>query len=298
MIEVFENPACAEEWAREHAARGATLGFVPTMGALHEGHLQLVRRAAAANDAACVSVFVNPLQFDRASDLASYPRDFAGDVRLLEGVGCGMVFTGELGDFFPEAVDDAGRVDDARIASEPPGPAAQGLEGAHRPGHFEGVATICRRLFELVRPTRAYFGEKDFQQTLVVRDLAARLGFPEIVVCPTSREQEGLARSSRNLRLGAADRDRALALSRALFRARELWRNGERGRDALEGAMRSELGQVELEYAEVRDPEAFGGRPQRLERAQALVAARVGDVRLIDTLRLDEASAPVEAEAR
>src|SRR6185436_9370569 len=239
--------------------------------------------ALAENELACVSVFVNPLQFDDPRDLARYPRDLDGDARLLGSAGCSMLFTGTLEQFFP------GHGSERAIPRRDPGPAAAGLEGAFRPGHFAGVATICARLFELVRPARAYFGEKDFQQCLVVQDLARALGFPEIVVCPTVREPDGLARSSRNRLLAPEARKKAAALSRALFAARAAWHEGERDRERLEALLRSELERsgIEIEYAEVRDPARFTEGPRgRLSRARALIAARVGGVRLIDNLEL------------
>jgi pantoate--beta-alanine ligase len=283
----LDSPAAAAEWCAG-ARRAGSLGFVPTMGALHAGHAALVRRAARQNDAACVSVFVNPLQFDDPRDLERYPRDLDGDARLLEGAGCALVFTGTLEQFFPEAPDGSGGRPE-RLRD--PGAWAAGCEGAHRPGHFAGVATIVARLFELVRPTRAYFGEKDFQQAMLVRELARELGYPEVVVCPTLRAPSGLALSSRNQRLSDAERERAAAISRALFAARELWRGGERDADALRGALLAVLeeGGIEPEYAELRDPERWSAGPARgrLARARALIAARVGPVRLIDNLSLD-----------
>jgi pantoate--beta-alanine ligase len=242
-----------------------------------------------------VSVFVNPLQFDDAQDFERYPRDLEADARLLESAGCSLLFTGTLAQFFPEV--SGGDVPDApgapgapgglRVPLRDPGPDAAGLEGAFRPGHFAGVATICARLFEVVRPERAYFGAKDFQQCLVVRHLARELGFPAIVVCPTSRDPDGLARSSRNRLLAPEERTRALALSRALFAARTAWRAGERAPARLEAVLAAALAAVEVEYAVVRDPERFTvPPPERLERARALVAARVGRVRLIDNLDL------------
>jgi pantoate--beta-alanine ligase len=255
------------------------------MGALHPGHMELLRRARAENDVSCVSIFVNPLQFNDPKDLASYPRDHEKDAHMLEGAGCDMIFTGTLEQFFPEIESPE------QIVQRHPGPGAEGVEGAARPGHFAGVATIVQRLFEMVRPTRAYFGEKDFQQTLVVKDLAAAMGYPEIIVCPTVREASGLAWSSRNYLLSEGDRVQAICLSRALFAARDAWRAGERDPGRLRKFLLQEL-QVEgvqPEYAEVRDPEAWSpDRPEGpMSRAQALVAARIGKVRLIDTLRLD-----------
>ncbi len=298
-ITSLATPTEAAAWCAAERARGARIGFVPTMGALHEGHLELVRRAARENDAAVVSVFVNPLQFDDARDFDRYPRHFAGDVELLDTARCAMAFTGTLAGFFPGELGAKGSLPPSRLVD--PGPCALGLEGTFRAGHFAGVATIVDRLFEVVRPHVAYFGEKDFQQTLVVRDLARRRGAPPIVVCATSREPSGLARSSRNERLTPADRAGAAVIHRALQAAREAWQRGERRpselgavlRGVLEGSVREsgvpESNALHVEYATVRDPEAWTeAEPVApLDRAQALVAARIGGVRLIDNLRLD-----------
>jgi len=291
VIERLGQVADARAWCTAARARGP-LGFLPTMGALHEGHLELVRRATEENDAVAVSVFVNPLQFDDPADLERYPRDFEGDAALLAEAGCHMVFRGTLQEFFPGELDDDGRLPAERLRD--PGPTALGLEGEFRPGHFAGVATIVDALFDVVRPERAYFGAKDFQQCLVVTDLAAERGGPEIVVCPTVREPSGLALSSRNRLLDAEGLRQALALSRACRAARESWRAGERGAGVLSQVMTSVLSGVlsgpglEIEYAEVRDPGAWSAeRPgEPLERGVALVAATVQGVRLIDNLAL------------
>ncbi|MCK6445076.1 MAG: pantoate--beta-alanine ligase [Planctomycetes bacterium] len=286
-MQSFRDPREASARCHALAAAGRTLGFVPTMGALHDGHLALVRRAKAECGTAVVSIFVNPLQFDDPKDFERYPRDFDGDARLLAGAGCDLVFTGGLDGFFPEAGGER-----ARIPWREPGPASLGLEGALRPGHFRGVATIVARLFELTRPARAYFGAKDFQQTLVVRELARELGYPEIVVCPTLREPSGLARSSRNELLSADERARAVAIHRGLLGARELWQSAQERRPAaLRAPIVAELERagLALQYAEFRDPDRWTeAEPMGpLERAVALVAARAGSVRLIDNLRLD-----------
>ena len=289
MIEILRDPASARGWCERERAAGRSLGFVPTMGALHEGHMALVRAAVAEDERVGVSVFVNPLQFDEARDFERYPRDFEGDARMLEASGCSMVFTGTLEQFFPEDVEAGGRF--RRTSLRDPGPRARGLEGDLRPGHFAGVATIVARLFEIVRPDRAYFGQKDFQQTLVVQDLARQMGFPRIVVCPTVRERDGLAMSSRNRLLSPSDRSTATLLSRSLEAARAAWRAGGREAATLSRAMRevfdpsrTDGAPVSVEYATVRDPDAWTqDEPQgRLERAVALVAARVASVRLID----------------
>jgi pantoate--beta-alanine ligase len=286
VIQLLEDPASAAEWCAARRAEGRSLGFVPTMGALHEGHLGLVRRAVEENDRACVSVFVNPLQFDEAADFERYPRDLGRDAELLDSTGCHMVFTGTLEQFFPASGGDL-----RRVPRRDPGPTAVSLEGEWRPGHFDGVATIVARLFEVVRPDRAYFGLKDFQQSLVVADVARSLGYPEVVPCPTAREPSGLARSSRNELLTHEQRAEAAAIHRALSAARAGWSAGERSPGELAERMRAvlEATSLKVEYAELRDPERWTPeQPERpLERAVALIAARAGPVRLIDNLRLD-----------
>jgi pantoate--beta-alanine ligase len=291
-VERIESPIAAAQRCRTVRDTSPTtrIGFIPTMGALHEGHLALVRRAAADNDLVVVSIFVNPLQFDDARDLAAYRRDFDGDCALLEGAGANIAFTGQLDEFFPEYDLDGPSGVDA-IESIDPGPAARaGLEGDVRPGHFEGVATIVRRLFDLVRPHVAYFGAKDWQQTLVVRHVAG-CGEPRIVVVPTERELSGLARSSRNARLSDAERDRAAVVHRALLAAREAFAAGERDAGVLEHRMRDVLQSAvgtEIEYAALRDAgtlATFDG-PVPEGGARVLVAARLGGVRLIDNLAL------------
>lgn len=256
------------------------------MGALHDGHLELVRRAARETDRVVVSVFVNPLQFDDVDDLAAYPRDFDADCDLLAAAGADLAFTGGLDDFFPEYEDSS------QIERLDPGPLAEELEGAHRPGHFAGVATIVRRLFDLVRPHVAYFGAKDWQQTLVVRGVT-RGDEPRIVVVPTVRAPDGLALSSRNARLGADERARASAVFRALDATRSAYADGERNADALTARLRAVLAdepRLAVEYAEIRDAERltrFNGAIEAGRPARALVAVRLGDVRLIDNLGLD-----------
>jgi pantoate--beta-alanine ligase len=288
LIQTFPDPTAAAKWCSEQRARGRKLGFVPTMGALHEGHLELVRRATQENDAVCVSIFVNPLQFDEKSDFERYPRDFEGDARMLEEAGAAMAFTGTLAGFFPRGLGPDGKLDPHLL--EKPGVAAQGLEGALRPGHFAGVATIVRRLFECVLPARAYFGQKDFQQTLVVRELAKKLGAPPIVVCPTAREPDGLARSSRNVFLKPDERAQAAAIPRALEAAAACWQSGERRPGELARVLREVLDRAPftLQYATVRDPERWTAEEPKapLARAVALVAVRLGAVRLIDNRAL------------
>ena len=260
-------------------ARAGRVGFVPTMGALHEGHEALMRRAAAESDVAAASIFVNPTQFGPQEDFRSYPRAEARDVALCERAGVAMVFAPSALEMYPDG--DATRVQ--------PGPIALPLEGAARPGHFTGVCTVLTKLFAIVRPDAAYFGQKDFQQLRVVqtmnRDL--RLGV-RIVGCPTVRDPDGLALSSRNGHLTADQRRSALALSRGLFAGRDLWTAGERDPAKLRLAVeRIAAGPgVALEYVSVADPytlEELGG-PQG--KVLISLAAHVGKTRLIDNVLL------------
>jgi pantoate--beta-alanine ligase len=290
MTLAFESVAEARAWLYEQRACGLRIGFVPTMGALHEGHLDLVRRAARENDLAIVSVFVNPLQFNDPKDYAAYPRTFAEDVRLLSTAGCAMAFTGTLAQFFPHELDAAGKLNAAHQV--PPGAAALGLEGAMRPGHFEGVAAIVDRLFETVLPDTAYFGAKDYQQAQVVLGLARRRGGPRVVVCPTVREASGLALSSRNARLSVEDRQRAAQIYQALRAGQAAWNAGVRDADALRSSVLAVLQRTpefRIEYVAVRDPSQWTAEEPHgaMQQAVCLVALWLSGVRLIDNLRWD-----------
>ncbi len=284
-----DSPQKAKRWCNKQRKAGKNIGFVATMGALHAGHLALVERARTDNDLVVASIFVNPLQFNNAADLKKYPRDQAGDFDMLKASGTDMVFTGEVADFFPDAEDiSTFKPADAGIE-------AQGLEGAFRPGHFEGVREIVSRLFQTVGACRAYFGQKDFQQTLVVKRLAADLKQEQdlaitVVVCPTVRAESGLALSSRNQRLSDEQKTIAIQIHQALLAAKAAWQSGERNGTMLSKIMRNMLGhpQFTIEYAEIRDPEHWTAETpkQPLKAAQALIAAEIGGVRLIDNLRL------------
>jgi pantoate--beta-alanine ligase len=264
-------------------AAGRSVGLVPTMGALHAGHASLLRRAADECDVVVATIFVNPLQFGDAADLAAYPRNEGADLAAAERLGVEVAFAPPVEEMFPAGKPDV-TVDPGRLGSR--------LEGAARPGHFRGVATVVARLFAVVGRSRAYFGEKDAQQLALVRLLVRDLGHPvDIVACPTVREPDGLALSSRNVRLGAAERESATCLFLALTEAAELARSGERDAAVLVAAMAREIGATplaRLDYAAVVDDESFEeirelheGRP-----ARALVAATFGATRLIDNVRL------------
>jgi pantoate--beta-alanine ligase len=256
-------------------------GFVPTMGALHEGHGSLVRRAAADGRPVVVSIFVNPTQFGPSEDYARYPRTLDSDCALLEPLGVAAVFVPSVEAIYPRGLEaartEAAATELPEVATRPQ------LEDACRPTHFGGVALVVGRLFDLVRPRRAYFGEKDYQQLRLIEDMVAadrgRYGSLEIVPCPTMRERDGLARSSRNRYLAPEQRDAALALSRAL----QIAHSAQRVATA-ERLMRDTLDAhgLETEYAVVRDartlmPVTGFERPTR-----ALIAVRLGSTRLID----------------
>jgi pantoate--beta-alanine ligase len=264
---------------------GRRIGFVPTMGFLHEGHLTLVDRARAEADLVVLSVFVNPIQFGPHEDYARYPRDLPRDLALAEGRGVDLVFTPSVEEMFPEPTFTRVTM---RIATER-------YEGAARPGHFDGVLTVVAKLFHIVQPDVAVFGQKDAQQAAVVRRMAQDLAFPiEVVVAPTVREPDGLAFSSRNVYLSAEERAEALAISRAVAKAAELARGGERDGGALERAMRAELDRspsLQVEYAAVVDADRFTPVARIAGPAVAVIAARVGRTRLIDNAPLDGGSA-------
>ena len=256
------------------------LGLVPTMGFLHEGHLSLVRRAKAECGAVAVSIFVNPAQFGPGEDLARYPRDLDRDLSLLRGEGVDLVFAPAAETVYPAGFST--RVEVSGVA-EP-------LEGARRPGHFSGVATVVAKLFNIVQPTRAYFGQKDAQQCVVIARMVRDLDLPvEVVVAPTVREPDGLALSSRNVYLTAEERAAAPVLHRALLEAQRLFAAGERDGERLRGAMRQVIGAepaVEIDYVSVAAPETLVEADRTAEIALASLAARLGRTRLIDNLIL------------
>ena len=258
-------------------AEGWRVGLVPTMGALHAGHTSLIDRSARECDVTAVTVFVNPLQFGPAEDLARYPRDLAADVAAAEAAGADVVFAPPVDEMYPSGAAPATRVEVGRLGDV--------LEGAVRPGHFSGVATVVAKLFAVAGPCRAYFGEKDYQQLLVVRQLVADLSLPvDVVGCPTMREADGLALSSRNAYLSPGERMAATVLWRALAAAAASGeRDGDRLRDLMARFVASEPA-VALDYAEVADPQTLEPLATVEGEARLLIAARVGPTRLIDNL--------------
>ena len=268
LIETIEGFRKALDAER---AQGRTVGFVPTMGALHEGHLSLVRRALSECDVVAVTVFVNPLQFEDGGDLSSYPRDLDADQELAAGAGVGYVFAPSTNEMYPDKM--LTRVSVAELGDQ--------LEGELRPGHFDGVATVVTKLFAIAGPCRAFFGEKDYQQLTLVTRLAEDLSFPvEIVACPTVREPDGLAMSSRNARLSPAEREAATVLHRALLAGVAAVEAGQERPTFVSVAMARVIADeplAALEYADVIPENPF--------RWRLLVAARIGNVRLIDNMR-------------
>ncbi len=274
-MKVLRTVADVRTW-RSGAGR---VGFVPTMGALHAGHMSLVERAVRETDAAIASIFVNPTQFGPNEDFAAYPRREADDIALLEKHGCAVAFVPPMAEVYPPG--DATRVI--------PGPIAAPLEGAARPGHFVGVATVVAKLLAIVRPNIAFFGQKDFQQLRVLQTTARdlRLG-ADIVGCPIVREPDGLAMSSRNAYLTPVERRDAVALSRGLFAARELWERGERDPRVLRERVRelASNDSIAIEYVSVADPLTLAELDAPAGAAVISLAARVGRARLIDNVLL------------
>ena len=276
---IFSTIKETSDYLSRKKGQGLRIGFVPTMGALHEGHLSLMRRAKEENDLLAVSIFVNPIQFNNAQDLEKYPRDLAKDRALLEQVGCDVLFAPDADEMYPEpetTVYDFG-------------PLEQVMEGASRKGHFNGVAVVVYKLFEIIRPDRAYFGEKDFQQLAIIKELVRKYKLPvEIVPCPIVREKDGLAMSSRNERLMENERKIAPKISQILKEAKtkteelnpaelKIWVTEQFEKEP----------QFRLDYFEIADDTYL----QTVENwnkntgTMGFVAVFLGNVRLIDNIR-------------
>ncbi|MBM7866443.1 pantoate--beta-alanine ligase [Heliobacterium gestii] len=265
-------------WSREQVREGRTIAFVPTMGFLHEGHLTLMRRAREACDRVVVSIFVNPLQFGAGEDYEEYPRDLTRDSRLAESVGVDVLFAPTAGEMYPKGYHTAVEVD--RLT--------EGLCGASRPGHFRGVTTVVCKLFNIVRPDVAYFGQKDAQQLAILRCMTEDLNLPvSIVGVPIVREADGLALSSRNVYLSPAERQAALVLSRSLAGARELIDQGERDAGRLRQVITEAITAEPLaaiDYVAIVDNRFI--QPVDTLEGQCLIAlaVRIGKTRLIDNM--------------
>ena len=280
MIQVFNYIADLQSFLNAKRDSGYSVGLVPTMGALHEGHLSLIRRAKSENDIVVASVFVNPVQFNNPADLEKYPRTPEKDVALLESAGCDAVFMPSVEEMYPTKVED--HYDFGAIEHV--------MEGACRPGHFNGVAIVVRKLFDIVKPDRAYFGEKDFQQQAIIRKLVKDYNIKlEIVPCDIVREKDGLAMSSRNMRLNADERAIAPMIYKVL---KETVANYETLSPAEMKALAlkkySEIKQFDVEYVEIADETTLQTVTdwKDSEHARIFVALQLGPVRLIDNLRI------------
>lgn len=273
------NSKDAMRWACRQSAH--PLGLVPTMGALHDGHLSLVDRAREDSGTVAVSIFVNPTQFGEGEDFAQYPRDLDKDLEMLRQHGVDLVFVPEISEVYPPGFDTWVDV----------GPIVDRLEGAARPGHFKGVATVVAKLFGIVQPDRAYFGQKDGQQTVVIRKLASDLDMGlEVVVMPTVREDDGLAMSSRNVRLNPEQRRAASAVYRALSAGQGVWARGESSadviRDTVREALQSEQLLGKIDYVSLASADTLEELEQAATGAMLSTAAHLGPIRLIDNVIL------------
>lgn len=273
-MKIFTTTKEIQQYLAELRVLGKTTGFVPTMGALHQGHLSLVKQAKEGNDVIICSIFVNPTQFTDAADLEKYPRPIADDIQKLEGAGCDILFNPPVNEMYADNEQWHLNIGELEFL----------LEGKFRPGHYQGVTQVVYKLFNIVRPDKAYFGQKDYQQVLVIRKMVELLNLPvKLIMCPIEREPDGLAMSSRNIHLTADDRKHALVLSKALNITKENFNSEhiEKIREYASELIIHEPG-VQLEYFEIVDGETLHRANKDTQNIVALVAARVGNTRLID----------------
>lgn len=277
----IDNPLKMQQYIKAQKAQGKTVGFVPTMGFLHQGHLSLIERARKENDVVVVSIFVNPTQFGEGEDFEIYPRDFDRDINLISTIGADVVFYPQVEDIYPKNYKTYVEVYDI----------TEKLCGASRPGHFKGVTTIVAKLFNMVLPDKGYFGLKDAQQVLVIKQMVKDLNFPiEIVPCPIIREEDGLAMSSRNVNLVAEERKAALVLSKSLFQSKELIDQGQKDPKKIKQFIIDEITKeprAKIDYVQVVSA-------SNLEEAEVIegetliaLAVKIGKVRLIDNIMLE-----------
>ena len=278
-MEIIRIPRIMQDTSRGHLMRSRTVGFVPTMGALHEGHLSLVRMSREENTVTAVSIFVNPIQFGPSEDFAHYPRTIEEDLEKLRKEDVDILFLPDESLMYP---DGFATMVEVKGLSEK-------MCGHYRPGHFSGVSTVVAKLLILLRPTRAYFGQKDYQQTVIIRKMTKDLSLDtEIIVCPTIRERDGLAMSSRNAYLGRIQRAAATILYRTLSRASEAIKEGERSGIVVRSIMLEDLSKEPLitgvDYASVYIPDALEEVHEIAGEVLLAVAARMGNTRLIDNM--------------
>jgi pantoate--beta-alanine ligase len=280
-IEIVRDPQQMQQRALRARRSGQRIAFVPTMGYLHAGHVSLLQRGRALGELLVLSIFVNPMQFGPTEDLSRYPRDLDGDLRQAAAAGCDLAFLPEPGALYPAGFQTQVAVTQVE----------QGLCGAHRPGHFVGVATVVLKLCNLVQPDVLLLGEKDYQQLAVLRRMARDLNLPvEVVGCPLVRDPDGVAMSSRNAYLSPGERQQAQVLSRALFAARDAYARGERRRSELLAVAQAVLATepaLRLQYLELREAATLAEPPPVLQRrAVLLVAGSLGTTRLLDNVIL------------
>lgn len=281
-MEIIRIPRIVHDTCRKHFMKGRTIGFVPTMGALHNGHLSLIKRAKNENDITVASIFVNPMQFGPAEDLEKYPRPVEDDIRKLRELETDILFLPDNTLMYPAGFST--HIDIGQLAKK--------LCGISRPGHFRGVATVVAKLFNITNPTRAYFGQKDFQQALIIKRMVKDLNFNvEIVVCPTIREHDGLAMSSRNLYLDTNQRRAASVLYRCLSSTSNAIISGIIDKKEIEKLMTAILSEeapaIKVEYASVYDPETLEEIPEAKGEVLLALAVRLAETRLIDNMLLN-----------
>ncbi len=280
-MEIIRIPRIMKETSKRLLTQGRTIGFVPTMGALHEGHLFLIKSARSENDIVVVSIFVNPTQFGPAEDFEKYPRDLESDLQKIEATGGDIIFTPDVPSMYPEGFSTSVEV---RGLSDK-------LCGAFRPGHFGGVVTVVSKLFNLTLPTRAYFGQKDFQQSQIIRKMVRDLNMGvECVTCSTIRESDGLAMSSRNKYLSLAERDAATVIYKTLQSAARMMHESAMPaavHDHMWTMLRAEPLVNEIQYAGVYDPETFDERTATGKNNLLAIALKIGGTRLIDNILVE-----------
>lgn len=277
-----------KEWVAFLRTKGLTLGLVPTMGALHQGHVSLIRRAREENDKVILGIFVNPTQFDKKEDLLSYPRDIEKDREIASREGVDIIFAPSVEEIYPKGFSTFVEEEDL----------TERLCGEHRSGHFRGVTTVVMKLLNIISPDRAYFGQKDLQQSQVIKKMVMDLNMNvEVVVLPTVRDKDGLALSSRNQHLSMAERQTALSIYKALIRARELFASRETDSRKILEEMHDILlgaGILQIDYISIVDPETLEELEEARPDAVVALACWVGNTRLIDNMSLSEATSSKE----
>jgi len=281
-MDIIESVQEMSRLTRELRRAGQTIGFVPTMGFLHEGHLSLVREAKKENDRVVVSIFVNPTQFGPGEDYEQYPRDLEGDAEKLRVIGIDYIFNPEVADMYPEGYNSFVEVSGI----------TEVLCGKSRPGHFRGVTTVVTKLFNIIQPDRAYFGQKDFQQLMVIKKMVRELNIPvEVKGLPIIREEDGLARSSRNKYLDNRERAAATVLYRSLMRARELYQKGIKDTYRIKKEVVDLISSeplARIDYVEIVDPDTLQKLDSIEDQGLVALAVYIGKTRLIDNLLLGE----------